>query len=286
MANLSFIDKQLIEDVLQMGGGYVLDFSNRTFDEFMTEVIGESIYAKYEYMSKANLLRRFIKDYPDAYIGKMIILAINYMRSKNLVTQANESKVNELLSFGQSKLGRTSKTKTSETSMDNRDNRSRIDYQALASDLLKLDAIKDAQRRGYDFEKYLNKLFGVFGLDPHASYRTDTDQIDGSFILNGNTVLLEAKYRVASLSKNDLILFENKVTRKSSFARGLFVSLSDFDESVIDYFKDRSSRIIAFSVPELYLMCSKEMDLKEVLARKFRYLDEYGIIYKHITQLF
>lgn len=285
MANLSFIDKQLIEEVLQMSGGYVLDFSNRTFDEFMTEVIGESIYAKYEYMSKANLLRRFIKDYPDAYIGKMIILAINYMRSKNLVTQANESKVNELLSFGQSKLGRKPKPKTSETSMDNRDDRSRIDYQALASDLLKLDAIKDAQRRGYDFEKYLNKLFGVFGLDPHASYRTDTDQIDGSFILNGNTVLLEAKYRVASLSKNDLILFENKVTRKSSFARGLFVSLSDFDENVINYFKDRSSRIIAFSVPELYLMCIEEKDLKEVLARKFRYLDEYGIIYKHITQL-
>ena len=286
MANLSFIDKQLIEEVLQMSGGYVLDFSNRTFDEFMTEVIGESIYAKYEYMSKANLLRRFIKDYPDAYIGKMIILAINYMRSKNLVTQANESKVNELLSFGQSKLGRKPKPKTSEASMDNRDDRSRIDYQALASDLLKLDAIKDAQRRGYDFEKYLNKLFGVFGLDPHASYRTDTDQIDGSFILNGNTVLLEAKYRVASLSKNDLILFENKVTRKSSFSRGLFVYLSDFDENVINYFKDRSSRIIAFSVSELYLMCIEEKDLKEVLARKFRYLDEYGIIYKHITQLF
>ena len=286
MANLSFIDKQLIEEVLQMGGGYVLDFTNRTFDEFMTEVIGESIYAKYEYMSKANLLRRFMADYPDAYIGKMIILAIKYMHSKNLVTQANESKVNDLLSFGQSKLSRSHKPKTNKKSIDNRDNKSRIDYQALADDLFKLDAIKDVQRRGYDFEKYLNKLFGIFGLDPHASYRTDTDQIDGSFILNGNTVLLEAKYRVASLSKNDLILFENKVTRKSSFARGLFVSLSDFDENVINYFKDRSSRIIAFSVPELYLMCSKEMDLKEVLARKFRYLDEYGLIYKHITQLF
>lgn len=286
MANLSFIDKQLIEEVLQMSGGYVLDFSNRTFDEFMTEVMGESIYAKYEYMSKANLLRRFIADYPDAYIGKMIILAIKYMRNKNLVTQNNEIKVNELLLFGQSKLGRSSKPKTSETSMANHANKNRIDYKALANDLFKLDAIQDAQKRGYDFEKYLNKLFGIFGLDPHASYRTETDQIDGSFILNGNTVLLEAKYRMASLSKNDLILFENKVARKSSFARGLFVSLSDFDENVINYFKDRSSRIIAFSVPELYLMCNEEKDLKEVLNRKFRYLDEYGIIYKHISQLF
>lgn len=286
MANLSFIDKQLIEDVLQMSGGYVLDFTNRTFDEFMTEVIGESIYAKYEYMSKANLLRRFMADYPDAYIGKMIILAIKYMRSKNLITQANESKVSELLLFGQSKMGRSSKPTTAAPSPTHCDNKNRIDYKSLANDLYKLDAIKDVQRRGYDFEKYLNKLFGIFGLDPHASYRTETDQIDGSFMLNGNTILLEAKYRVASLSKDDLILFENKVVRKSSFARGLFVSLSDFDEKVINYFKDRSSRIIVFSVPELYLMCSEETDLKEVLTRKFRYLDEYGIIYKHITQLF
>lgn len=286
MANLSFIDKQLIEEVLGMSSGYVLDFSNRTFDEFMTEVIGESIYSKYEYMSKANLLRRFIADYPDAYIGKMIVLAIKYMRSKNLVTEANEAKVNELLLFGQSKLGKSVKPKTSEPPIATSSQRNQIDYQTLVNDLFKLDAIKEAQRRGYEFEKYLNRLFGVFGLDPHASYRTDTDQIDGSFILNGNTVLLEAKYRVASLSKNDLILFENKVSRKSSFARGLFVSLSDFDENVVNYFKDRSSRIIAVSVPEIYMMCSEEKDLREVLTRKFRYLDEYGIIYKHISQLF
>lgn len=286
MANLSFIDKQLIEEVLGMGSGYVLDFSNRTFDEFMTEVIGESIYSKYEYMSKANLLRRFIADYPDAYIGKMIVLAIKYMRRKNLITQANEAKVNELLLFGQSKFGKSAKPKTSEPPIATSHTRAPIDYQTLANDLFKLDAIKDAQRRGYEFEKYLNRLFGVFELDPHASYRTDTDQIDGSFILNGNTVLLEAKYRIASLSKNDLILFENKVARKSSFARGLFVSLSDFDENVVNYFKDRSSRIIAVSVPEIYMMCSEEKDLKEVLTRKFRYLDEYGVIYKHISQLF
>lgn len=286
MAILSFIDKQLIEEVLGMSGGYVLDFSNRTFDEFMTEVIGESIYSKYEYMSKANLLRRFIADYPDAFIGKMIVLAIKYMRSKNLVTQSNEAKVNELLLFGQSKLGKSAKPKTSEPPIATSPQRNQIDYQTLANDLFKLDVIKEAQRRGYEFEKYLNRLFGVFGLDPHASYRTDTDQIDGSFILNGNTVLLEAKYRVVSLSKNDLILFENKVSRKSSFARGLFVSLSDFDENVVNYFKDRSSRIIAVSVPEIYMMCSEEKDLREVLTRKFRYLDEYGVIYKHISQLF
>lgn len=285
MANLSFIEKQLIEDVFDMGSGYVLDFTNRTFDEFMMEVMGESIYSKYEYMSKANLLRKFLADYSDPYIGKMIMLAIKYMRSRNLITPAKEQKVNELLSFGQSKLGRGPKPNTFESKTNSLINK-QINYHALAYDLFKLDSIKDTQKRGYEFEKYLNNLFGVFDLDPHASYRTATDQIDGSFILNGNTVLLEAKYRVASPSKDDLILFENKVARKSSFARGLFVSLSDFDENVINYFKDRSSRIIALSVTEIYLMCNEEKNLKEVLMRKFRYLDEYGIIYKHLKQLF
>lgn len=286
MANLSFIDKQLIEDVFGMSSGYVLDFTNRTFDEFMIEVIGESIYSKYEYMSKARLLRRFIDDYPDAYVGKMIVLAVKYMHSRNLITPANQAKVDELLSFGQSKLGRKQNTKTRESSVSKASGTIKVDYQVLANDLLTLDAIKDAQKRGYEFEKYLNKLFSVFGLDPHASYRTDTDQIDGSFILNGNTILLEAKYRVAQLSKNDLILFENKVSRKSQFARGLFVSLSDFDENVVNYFKDRSSRIIALSVPEIYMMCNQEKDLRDVLNRKFRYLDEYGIIYRHLNLLF
>lgn len=129
MANLSFIDKQLIEEVLGMSSGYVLDFSNQTFDEFMTEVIGESIYSKYEYMSKANLLRRFIADYPDAYIGKMIVLAIKYMQSKNLVTQANEAKVNELLLFGQSKFLRFAASKRRQKNRGNQPNPKQANHQ-------------------------------------------------------------------------------------------------------------------------------------------------------------
>lgn len=174
------------------------------------------------------------------------------MRSRNLVTPTNETKVSELLSVGQSKLGRTPKTKNSEHPNPKPTVDIQVDYKELVTVLLKLDALNDAQKRGYEFEKYLNKLFSVFGLEPHTSYRTDTDQIDGSFILNGNTILLEAKYRAAQLSKNDLILFHESL---------LYLS-------------------------QKYMMCSQEKDLRDVLTRKFRYLDEYGIIYRHINLLF
>lgn len=43
MANLNFTQKQLIEEVFGMGGGYFLDFSNREFNEFMKDVVDYSI---------------------------------------------------------------------------------------------------------------------------------------------------------------------------------------------------------------------------------------------------
>ena len=111
MANLNFIDKQLIEDVFGMKSGYVLDFSNRTFYEFMQEVMGESIYSKYEYMSKANLLRQFISDYSDSFVGKMLLLAITYMQSKDMISNDNAEQVEKLKAVGHRLLGRTVKQK-------------------------------------------------------------------------------------------------------------------------------------------------------------------------------
>lgn len=284
MANLNLIEKQLIEDVFGMSSGYVLDFTNRTFDEFMQEVMGESIYSKYEYMSKANLLRKFISDYSESFVGKMLVLAVTYMQSKNMISDVNADQVAKLQSLGQKLLGRTIKPE-SQTAADKSEFH-KHDYRKLAKDLMEVDAIKNPQSRGYAFEGYLKNLFDEFSLDAHASYRTETDQIDGSFSLNGCTVLLEAKYRTSDLSKDDLILFENKIVRKSAFTKGLFVSLSDFNENVVNYFRDRSARFIALSVSEIYMMCEREYDLRDILAKKFRYLDEYGVIYRNINYLF
>jgi len=47
MAKLTFIEKDYFEELLGMGSGYILDFSNRTFQEFVYEIIGIDIYIKY-----------------------------------------------------------------------------------------------------------------------------------------------------------------------------------------------------------------------------------------------
>lgn len=52
MSNLSSVEKRKIEKLLEMSSGYVLDFSNRRFQEFIVESTGIDIYDdKYAYAS-------------------------------------------------------------------------------------------------------------------------------------------------------------------------------------------------------------------------------------------
>ncbi len=59
---ITFLEKQHLEKSLIMEGGYVLEFTNRSFEEFFREVVGIEIYSKiydYESGSKANRMRAF-----------------------------------------------------------------------------------------------------------------------------------------------------------------------------------------------------------------------------------
>jgi hypothetical protein len=53
MSDLSNLEKRKFEKLLGMSSGYVLDFSNRTFAEFITDSTGLDIYeARYDYGSR------------------------------------------------------------------------------------------------------------------------------------------------------------------------------------------------------------------------------------------
>jgi hypothetical protein len=50
MSDLTSTERRKLEQLLGMGSGYVLNFSNRTFDDFFFESIGRSIYdPQYDY---------------------------------------------------------------------------------------------------------------------------------------------------------------------------------------------------------------------------------------------
>lgn len=282
MANLSFSDKQLIESVFGMSSGYIINFSNREFEEFMSDVVQYNIYTKYPGLSKAKIFREFLKDESEPFVGKAIVLLINHMNDNNLIATDKKEKADKLYELGKKLLGKSNLQPTDKKVNQNTKQAIELDYNSFNDALLDLEKISNAQTRGYAFEKYLNGLFNSLGLDPHASYRTEYDQIDGSFILDGNTVLIEAKYRNNAIPKDDLILFTQKIELKSHFARGLFITYSLVDSKAIDYFTDRSSRFVVLTVEELFIMCQNKISLITVLQNKFRFLDERGLIYKHI----
>jgi hypothetical protein len=75
MAELTFSERQALERGFGMGSGYVLDFSDRTFQEFIRDSVGRNVYdAKYagNGQSKAKRLRAFIKAEPNHIVGKLI----------------------------------------------------------------------------------------------------------------------------------------------------------------------------------------------------------------------
>lgn len=75
MADLTTLERRKLERLLRMGAGYVLDFSNNTFDQFVFEAVGRTIYDdKYalEGTSKANRLRAFWRLESGPTVGRLL----------------------------------------------------------------------------------------------------------------------------------------------------------------------------------------------------------------------
>lgn len=82
MANLNTTDKQILEKLFNMSGGYVLNFSDRTMGEFFRDDVGVNIYdEKFQYGSgsKANCMRGFWQAADDALVGKSLDKLLEYV---------------------------------------------------------------------------------------------------------------------------------------------------------------------------------------------------------------
>ncbi len=103
MANLSTIDKQILEKLFQMESGYVLNFSDRTMAEFFKDDLDIDIYSnKYDYASgsKANRMRAFWSIEENNLVGECVLKLINYIENQSLLGTLN------INSFPENLMGR------------------------------------------------------------------------------------------------------------------------------------------------------------------------------------
>lgn len=103
MADLSYRNKQDLESLFEMGEGYVMDFSNKTFARFIRDIINIDIYhdtGYTEYCSKAKKLRQIWSNEPNSVVGTLLVELLNYCEDykirENNLTDYDTKKIKEL----------------------------------------------------------------------------------------------------------------------------------------------------------------------------------------------
>lgn len=288
MANIDYIERDYFEVLFDMNTGYVLDFTNRTFQEFVYEKINIDVYTKYQGISKAKILRRIMCDCDDVSVGKLLLELMRYMQAKEMVSNEKKEIFKKCADIGNRLIGKkiTARSSTSVTSSKPASSFV-VDYDSLLNELANISSSSDTpQARGFQFEKYLSKVFDVYRLEPRGSFKLKGEQIDGSFVLHNEVYLLEAKWTNQKIDKSELVIFNEKVCSKSGFTRGLFISFSGFsDEALTTFASGRTVNIVLMTVQELAVVLSRKLDLKKVLSDKVRVLAEEGNFYKSIFSL-
>lgn len=142
------------------------------------------------------------------------------------------------------------------------------------------------QQKGFQFERLLNNLFNIFGLQPRGSFRLVGEQIDGSLDFENHTYLIEAKFQAKPVGQYDLLVFREKVEGKATWSRGIFISISGFTEDgLVAFSKGRPTNLIAINGQDLYFILDGEMSLDQVIRLKARHAAETGEVMVSIQQL-
>lgn len=149
-----------------------------------------------------------------------------------------------------------------------------VDYGALTKEM---DAMKLLQphSRGYRFEAWLKELFAAFRLEPRDAFRNTGEQIDGSFKMEGEIYLMEAKWHQTRTPAADLHVFEGKVRQKASWTRGVFISWMGYTEEGLQAFGHGNS-IVCVSGADLYHSLNECIPLPVMLNAKIREASESG----------
>lgn len=284
MSNLRSIELELMDHLTGMSSGYVLNFTNKTFQEFFMDEVGVNIYDD-AYAdggeSKGKRLRSFFrKGQPTAVCRAIEALweyrEIGRMNAREEETIPNcHSRLTAIVErLGARPLKIYDKPKADEVTTP-------IKKKIKGPDAsLRQDLLTEFQEmhgmaphpRGYAFEKFLKKFFEAWNLNPRAGFRNSGEQIDGSFTHRDAVYLLEAKWHSELVNAATLHSFQGKIYERPSWTRGLFISYSGFSSEAFDAFT--SKQIILMDGLDIHDTLNMGLHLDDVIDAKLRHAVE------------
>jgi hypothetical protein len=290
MATIRSIDMMEIDDIFRMGDGYVLNFSTPDMTRFfaidLNIDIDSEVYCVHG-TSKAKRLRALLRAVSNEEAIRVLKALWEYRAVADArfppegVTLNAESRFYAVLDrLGDKRSAKTpnSPTGTAVPAFD----RSRED--TFREELNALHAM-NAQARGYAFEGYLRRLFEFYKLEPRGSFKLEGEQIDGSFVLGGQTYLLEAKWHNTLTDIGPLHILQGKVEQKAGWTRGLFVSYAGFSPTAFSAWGS-GKRVMCMDGLDIFDALDRHIPLDIVLEKKARRMAESGKAYVQVRELF
>jgi hypothetical protein len=270
--------------VLRFSGGQTA-FSDRTFAEFFHDELNINIDDpkwSQEGASKGKRLRYFLRNV-NADVAVKTLKALwehrEIYRKRQRIAEEVDDAHGRLVAV-LAHLG----DKPKQESAAPKEEFQRVKYDVIQSALLSLTNLPPHER-GYRFETFLKKLFDAFGLKAERPFRLTGEQIDGSFLLDGDTYLVEAKWHNELTGAGDLHAFHGKLDQRAAWSRGLFVSYSGFTEQGLIAF-GRARKVICLDGLDLSETFRRRLPLPEVLRRKVRRAVEHGVTLARVSDLF
>jgi Restriction endonuclease len=264
-----------------MGGGYVLDFSNKTFQEFILENVNIDVdNDKYFYKgsSKANRLRAFWEKESNPIVGELVEHLIEYWRVKKLLDQ-KEIKPKEQELFNECKNISQRLTELA-IRKQNQYSSKKDEFPFLRSDLLleldrfaTLTSSEDKKKRGFLLENLLERIFALHEIPAQKSFKRNEggEQIDGAFKIESSYFLVECKWTQKLTDIRQLDSLYGKISRSGKHTLGLFLSINGWSSNVNPLLKQNQDKsIILMDGYDLRstLEEHKNIDLKSLLLKK------------------
>src|SRR5262245_7474520 len=172
MGNIRAIDMLLLDDLFEMHGGYVLNFSDRTFAQFFAEElnidIDDPIYSR-NGSSKAKRLRYFLQTSDVPSVVRTLNALWDYreaLRERSGEPEKLQNPHGRLLAL----VNRIQDGSANATQNRAKPAFDRAKFATLRDDLLALSNVAP-QPRGFAFEKFLKSLFDSFGLEARDPFR-------------------------------------------------------------------------------------------------------------------
>lgn len=290
VANFKSTEMRFLDSIFDMGGGYVLDFSNRTMSDFFLEEleidIDHEMFSR-DGTSKARRLRCLLQNADRPTVIRVLQALWTHRQTLMEATKSEETVANAEGRF----LSLLESLRSPGRSV------SIVQNPFIAASVVDLGQVCDSlkqrlwdlrelppQRRGYEFEGFLKDLFDSSKLQARSPFRLIGEQIDGSFQLGHETYLIEAKWVRDPIGAADLHTFHGKLDQKAAWARGLFISYGGFTQEGLHAF-GRGRKVICMSGEDIYKALGRRIPIADVIERKVRTAAETGAAFVPLDDL-